>query len=428
MAEVVENKEQEKNTKTPEQVIESLEKNDFNIYFFAPNIEVPSGGMGVLFKQALVLKEAGFNVKILYQPRPDQRSTAQFRHEQAQQGIEDKTTIIFSKFKPRWMEFSLFETVLDDKGEPKRDDQGRIVEKELVDFIPLGEGIMKFNDGTEQEIKLELNTEDFLIIPEGFANIMQETMHTPCKRIVLAQSWIYILNGLKPGQKWGTFGITDAISVSDGITEYLASIMPQLRVKQYSQSINREIFNVPENLSDKYPMIAYSSGRDQGSEMKVNNIIRNFQEWYPQYKFFRFMKLNDLSREQYAERLKNCCIALYTDDIAGFGTLPLEAMACGTHVVGWTPFGGKEYINQADGKELQNGFWANNGDIFNLSEVLGVAVDKWINGELDQGVLQEAYEETLSRYTETKEAARILDIYNEYKKERINEIKGLQKK
>jgi len=42
-------------------------------------------------------------------------------------------------------------------------------------------------------------------------------------------------------------------------------------------------------------------------------------------------------------------LVLYTDEIAGFGTLPLEAMASGTHVVGWTPLGGKEYINEKNG-------------------------------------------------------------------------------
>jgi len=425
MAEVVEKtettQEGQNTVKTPAQVLEALEGNKFNIYFFSPGIDGPSGGMGVLFKQALILKEAGYNVTILYQPTVDKRATAQFRQAAAQQGKTDDQTIIFFKHNPRWMEFSLFETVENEKGVKE--------ERSIVDFIPLGEGTMRFSDGTVEEAQnLNLNTEDFLIIPEGFPNIMQETMHAPCKRIVLAQSWIYILNALAPGQKWNTFGITDAISVSDGITEYLSSIMPQVKVKQYSQSINREIFNAPDNLSDKFPMIAYSAGRGQDSEMKINNVIRNFQEWYPQYKFFRFMKLNDLSRKEYAERLKSCCIALYTDDIAGFGTLPLEAMASGTHVVGWTPFGGKEYINKAEGEELHNGFWANNGDVFNLSEVLGVAVDKWVNGELDGEELQEAYDKTLSRYTDEKENSRILDLYNEYKTERINEIKGLQAK
>lgn len=425
MAEVVEKTETTQEgqnvVKTPAQVVEALEGNNFNIYFFSPGIDGPSGGMGVLFKQALILKEAGYNVKVLYQPRPDQRATAQYRQAAAQQGKQSDKTVIYSKHAPRWMEFSLFETYEDEKG--VRQERG------IIDFIPLGEGKLQFSDGTTVVAEdLNLNTEDFLIIPEGFPNIMQETMHAPCKRIILAQSWIYILNSLSPGQKWNNFGITDAISVSDGITEYLSSVMPQVRVKQYSQSINREIFSAPEKVSDKFPMIAYSAGRGQDSDMKITNIIRNFQEWYPQYRFFRFMKLDGLSREEYAERLKSCCIALYTDDVAGFGTLPLEAMASGTHVVGWTPFGGKEYINQADGEEIHNGFWANNGDVFNVSEVLGVAVDKWVNGELDGGELQEAYDKTLGRYTESKEQSRILDLYNEYKTERINEIKGLQTK
>jgi glycosyltransferase involved in cell wall biosynthesis len=113
---------------------------------------------------------------------------------------------------------------------------------------------------------------------------------------------------------------------------------------------------------------------------------------------------------------------LCTDDIAGFGTLPLEAMACGTHVVGWAAFGGKEYINS------ENGFWTTNGDIFQTAEVLGVAIDKWLAGELDQPEVQESYEKTLAPYTEDNEKNEFLNIINQYKTERINELEGIKTK
>jgi glycosyltransferase involved in cell wall biosynthesis len=123
-----------------------------------------------------------------------------------------------------------------------------------------------------------------------------------------------------------------------------------------------------------------------------------------------------MTREEYAERLKDCAIVLYTDEIAGFGTLPLEAMASGTHVVGFSPFGGKEYINQS------NGFWSANGDVFQVAEFLGIASEKWLSGELDHEDFQKSYEETLSRYTVEKEKESILKIYQEYITERIDEI------
>jgi glycosyltransferase involved in cell wall biosynthesis len=155
--------------------------------------------------------------------------------------------------------------------------------------------------------------------------------------------------------------------------------------------------------------------------MKTFNIIKTFQAFYPHLRWVRFIQLNGLSKKDFAERLASCAFVLYTDDIAGFGTLPLEAMACGTHVVGWNAYGGKEYAS------TNNGFWTTNGDIFQTAEVLGMAIDQWLNGELDIEDVQASYEKTLERYTEKKEKEKILEIINQYKNERINELEGLKK-
>jgi hypothetical protein len=387
-------------------VVSKLEKNEFSIYFYAPSMNSASGGVGVLFKQAAILKEAGYNVKVIFEPKTNDRASYDASMK------AKKRIYVYDKFDPTWLDFDISDLeILPQVG---ADEAGNPVTK--IQFID-EEGNM-----SEQDVKsININTEDMVIIPEGFPNIMQQLAGSPCKKIVLAQSWIYILNSLQPGQTWQSYGIKDVISVSDAITEYIHSVMPGLDVKQYSQSINRELFNTPEKMSDKAPMVAFSCSRGPENRMKTYNVIRNFQQWYPKNKFVRFMELGGLSREEYAERLKSCSIALYTDEIAGFGTAPLEAMACGTHVVGWTPHGGKEYIGE-------NGFWATNGDIFHLAEYLGIAVEKLLNGELDNPELAKSYEETLSRYTVEKEQESVLNIYKKYVEERIDEIKGIQTK
>ena len=380
-----------------EQLLNKMNNNEFVIYFYTPSINFPSGGVGVLFKQARVLKDAGFNVKFLFEPKLDEKASYQ-ASKKAQKRI-----FVYEKFNPTWMDVKFDDIEFMPQVAP---DEKGVISPEI-----------HYNDGTKAPVSpTHINGEDFLIIPEGYGNIMAQMAQAGCKKIILAQSWIYILNSLQAGQTWDSFGIKDCISVSDAITEYVTSIMPNVKIKQYSQSINRDLFNVPEKLSDKLPLIGYSCSRGPENQMKTFNAIKNFQMWYPNYKWMRFIELSNMSREEYAERLKDCAIVLYTDEIAGFGTLPLEAMASGTHVVGFSPFGGKEYINQG------NGFWANNGDVFQLSEFLGIAVDKWLNGELDQEDVQKSYEETLARYTVEKEKESILKIYQEYINERVDEI------
>jgi len=371
--------------------IGKLRDNTFKTYFYCPPMNGPSGGVGVLLKAAKNLSDNGFDVTLVYEPRQDQRASYE-ASTKAQKQID-----IFDRFNPTWVDFDISK----------------------IKIMPLGDKEITFNDGTTQPcIPLSVNPEDFLIIPEGFPDVMKKTMQVSCKRIIFAQSWFYVLNAMQPGEKWQHFGINDVISVSDAISEYLVSVMPGLNIKDFKQGINREVFKAPTKISDKLPMVAFSASRGPENKLKTYNIIKTFYSFYPHLKWIRFQELEGMDREQFAERLASCAFYLYTDDIAGFGTAPLEAMACGTHTVGWASFGGKEYMTN------ENGFWCNNGDIFQTAEILGIAIDKWLNGEMDSPSIQENYENTLSKYTSEGEKENITNLLNEYKDERIKELES----
>jgi hypothetical protein len=379
-------------------LISKLENKEQKLYMFCPAMATPSGGIFVLFKHAKTLREAGYDVTMIYEPQQNNKLSIEATNKAKMKGAK-KPVLIFDKFNPSWL-------------------------GDLKDEVPmrcLAEGEITYSDGTVENAEgLKMKPEDIMIIPEGFPNIMENTAKLPCKRVVLAQSWLYVLSGMKVGQKWQHFGIKDVISVSDGITNYLNSVMPGLSIRNYKQSIDRNMFNVPENVSDKKPIISYMPGRGQESQMKVNSVIRTFYEFFPHYRWIRFVPLQGLSKEQFSEQLKTSALALYTDEIAGFGTLPLEAMACGTHVVGWTPFGSQEYINE------HNGFWAVNGDVFQLAELIGEALNRYFAGMLDSKEVSDQYEKTLSEYTEEKEKESILKIYKEINDERIKELRDIK--
>jgi len=383
----------EEHNKYVNEVIEKVSTKNFKIYFYCPPMNVASGGISVLFKNAQILKEDGYDVVMIYEPRIDNKAS----HEASLK--EKKRVDVFEVFNPTWL--------------------GNL--SEGIELKPLGEGDLKFSNGsTVKSFSLVLNPEDFFLIPEGFPNIMEKIASIPCKKIIIAQSWFYVLNSMNIGQKWQHFGIKDVISVSDGITEYLNAVMPGLSLKQYSQSIDRKIFKPIDNV-DKNPVIVYSPGRTQDAFIKTSNVIKTFYAFFPHLSWVRFDELKGLSKEEYAERLGSAAICLYTDEIAGFGTMPLEAMAMGTHVVGWTPLGGKEYMKQ------DNGFWAKNGEIFQLAELLGMAIERWLSGKLDAEAVVAEYEKTLERYTSEKEKESLINIINEYKNERIAEFSQLKR-
>jgi len=375
-------------------VIKKVQDGENKFYFYCPAMNGASGGIGVLIRLAKTMVDAGYDAKIIYEPKQDQRASYEASAK------VNKQVNIYEVFDPTWLDFDY----------------------KKIEFIPLGDQEIEFVDGSKLKCQpLNLNPEDFIVIPEGFPNVMKKTMQVACKKIVLAQSWFYVLNALNAGETWHNFGVRDVVTVSDAITEYLNAVMPGLNIKQVSQGIDRNIFKVPGKKSDKYPMIGFTGSRGAENRLKTFNIIKTFQAFYPHLRWVRFVELNGLSREDFAERVASCAFVLYTDDIAGFGTLPLEAMASGTHVVGWNAYGGKEYVTE------ENGFWTVNGEIFQTAEILGVAVDKWLNGEMDVPEIQETYEKTLERYTVEGESEQFLNIINQYKNERVYELEGLKK-
>ena len=373
--------------------IRNIESNDFRIYFYCPPTNVASGGVSVIFRQARILKESGFNTSIIYEPRIDNRASYVASQK------ENKKVAIHEKFNTAWL--------------------GK--EAEGTEVKAIGNGDIRFNDGTAiNATQLAVKREDFAVIPEGFSNVMEQFSGIHCKKIILAQSWYFILASLEIGQTWQQFGIKDVISVSQGITEYIQAIMPGLNIKNVTQSIDRQVFR-KYAATEKLPKIAFMPGRTQDAVIKTYSVIKTFRCFYPGAREIRFDELNGLSKTEFAERLGTSALCLYTDEIAGFGTLPLEAMAVGTPVVGWTPPGGMEYVT------ADNGFWAPNGDVFALARQLGNAVEKMLAGELDSPSIHEQHEKTLAKYAPDVEKRLLVSAVNEFKHERMIELRGFNK-
>lgn len=316
------------------------------IYYYTPNINFPSGGMGVLMKQALILFENGFDVSFLYQNN------------------QSKTV-----FNPTWMDFSVHKIK-------------KLCINDLLDI--------KFNE------------QDILVIPEGFGELIRYSELINCKKVVLAQSWIYILNSMSIPFTWDSVGVSYVISVSNGITSYINNLMPNVKVKQYKQSINLNLF-YPE--AKKENTIVFSASRGDEQLSKINTVIQYFKLKLPNSNF-TFKRLNGLSRYSFAEALSVAKLCLYADEVAGFGTMPLEAMASNCHVVGFKNMGNSEYVTDL------NGFWVDNGDYIGLANKLVEVVGLLDNDNIDKSLLQEEIN-TAEMYNEEQEIESVLSIFKE---------------
>jgi hypothetical protein len=336
-----------------EAVYGDLENQDYNIYFYVPDFDKPSGGVGLTYDHVRILNENGFNANVLHTKKD---------------------------FKPEW---------LGERGEN-------------IPIVYL------------EEKKLELRMQDFVFIPEGFPQVM-ENLHkqkAACKKIVFCQNWYYVLNSLQPGQFWNQFGINECMSVSNIQTEYLKAIMPFLRCKQVVGSIDNDKFFPPENLEDKKPVVSFVNNRDP---MKAHNVIKTFYAIFPHFRWIQFNELKDLSNEDYSAAIRESAFYIHFDEVSSWGTAPIEAYLSKTLVAGWDGVGGKEYMTN------DNIWLAPNGDIFRLAIAIGQMIETWLLGEVKDETWS-AMEKATLMYTKEEEKDSIVKAHTEYRDERMEEI------
>jgi len=325
----------------------------------------PSGGIAVLIKQALILKESGYDVNIIYNPK-----------------VIEKTQIgqlIYEEFNPTWLEFDY----------------------SALQIIPLGNGSILTRNGKMMNCQgISIDQNDCIVFPEGFGRLLRGSKNLPCQKVVLAQNHTYIFPSLPKGEKWTDYGVKNVVTISDSIKHFLNKFMPDINVIRVHYSINTTTFKPRE----KKPFIVFHCRNDFIKKI-LGTVIKIFYVQYPQYSHYEFEELKGLSREQFAEKLGEARFALYNDEIAGLPTLPLESMACHTHVVGWRTYGGSEYMTE------NNGFWVENGDIIALGKEIGRAVDLYEKGQLNSEKLAKNYEMTLAPFSEDNEKREVIAAY-----------------
>ena len=349
-------------------VLARLESKDFTLYFFTLDTKGnPTAGIANIYEHVKMLNELGYNAAILHE-----KNDYKLRGDQEGNGIAD------------W----------------------------------LGEEYATLPHASIEGQQLNISPADFIIIPEIFANIMDQVKGFPCKKIVFSQSYDYLLELLQIGKRWNVdYGFNDVITTSEKQANYLKSLFP---------SINTHVVpvSIPSYFKDsdkpKIPVVSILT-RNQGDAAKI---AKAFYLQYPLYKWITFKELRGLSRKQFASELAKSCLAVWIDDQSGFGTFPLEAIECNTPVIGKMPNMIPEWMEQvdADGNYSikQNGVWTNT--TLNISELIATYLKVWLEDSVPSE-LTETINESKGLYTEEKQVKIATDVYTRLHQNRINEFK-----
>jgi hypothetical protein len=283
---------------------------------------------------------------------------------------------------------------------------------EKSDYTGVSEWLdKKFMDELEHSYiegqNLQIAPEDFIILPEVFGFVMEQIKNLPCGKIVLSQSYRYILETLQPGQTWAQSGFLKCITTTEKQKEYLEGVMRQTTVDVLEPTIGE---NFIRRDLPPLPIVAVHT-REQSETI---NLIKTFYLKYPQYRWFTFKDMRGLSEVEFADTLKECFLSVWIDEISSFGTFPLESMNCGVPVMGIVPDLQPEWMKE------DNGLWVN--DKVSLPDFIADFIQNW----LEDNIKPELYEkglETSQKFTnKEKFENNVVSLFEKYINTRIESL------
>ena len=351
-------------------LLNKLENKKFGLYFFTMDTKGnPTAGIANIYEHVKLLTELGYNAHILHE-----KNDYQLRGDAEVSGLAD------------W----------------------------------LGEEYANLSHISIESQTLNIGPEDFIIIPEIFSNIMDQVKNFPCKKIVLSQSYDYLLELLPIGRRWSDYGFNDVITTSDTQAKYIKSLFPSVKTSVVPVSIPK-YFKPSEK--PKIPVVSILT-RNQGEAAKI---AKMFYLQNPLFKWVTFKELRGLSREQFALELGKSCLAVWVDDSAGFGTFPLEAMQCDTPVIGKIPNMLPEWMvnpkTETSTESIKNnGIWTNTH--LAIPELISTFLTHWLEDTLPVEILKEM-EATKNTYTVERQKEAIEKVYGALIADRKLEVEKL---
>lgn len=293
-------------------------------------------------------------------------------------------------------------------------------EKEFVGVLEwLGEEYANIPHSCIESENIKISASDFLIIPEIFSNVMNQTKELPCKRIIICQNVNYITEFIPLGVSWNNYNIFDVLTTSEIQAVDIKKLFPVIKTNVISPAIPEYFRNndVPKKL------IVSIVTKEQSV---VNKIVKQFHWKYPEYRWVTFTDLRGMSRQQFSDTLRESAITVWVDDDTYFGYAPIESIKSGCITIGKLPNVIPEWMYNEEKTGLTNaGVWFN--DIRDSQKIIANSIKAFLSDEVPEE-LYEAMRTFENKYTNDNRREEIKTVFNNYVENRINEMETIKNK
>lgn len=315
-------------------------------YFISPEINFPSGGVDVIHRYCDILNRNGFDSYVVYKTR---------------------------NFKYRWT-----------------------IKSDYIKYKFLEDGII-------------LDADDVLLIPEPNVDLMASTKDMNCKKVVFNQNWgfEYTFYGFaqlndNAVRKYQHLNYNNVLTVTSKIKEYL----------DFSMNSQNDL-----NIHVAHPYLTNSfipldiDKKDLAIGFMPRKKLTDFQNIVCQFKALEFdatiVPIQGMREKQVSEIMQRVSIFLSLGYPEGLSLPPLEAMKSGCIVIGYSGYGGLEYMkNYSEETPDGNMFLFADGDNFGMAKKIKEVYEDLQNKNFDkyrpmiENAIKTASEFTIEKTTE----------------------------
>jgi hypothetical protein len=192
--------------------------------------------------------------------------------------------------------------------------------------------------------RLSPRADDILVFPESLNGPLMEMVRLPARKVLFCQAHYYSLFNAAPPESYRNLGFERVACQSTVAKGFLERVLGLRDIAVLPCFIDRELF-FPRAKNMQIAAIPKKLPREGAAVQKI------FSLKYPALAATGWEIIDNRSERETAEIFGRSAIVLSLPFLESFGLVPLEAMASGAIVAGFTGYGGQEYAN------AENGFW-----------------------------------------------------------------------
>jgi hypothetical protein len=241
---------------------------------------------------------------------------------------------------------------------------------------------------------------DIYVVPEPWGDILAQLSDKAVRKIVFCQNHFYIPHGLGRHRDYAAYGVDTVLCCGDVIAAFLRGTFGLRRVPIVHNAIDQALFKP----AAKRRQIALMP-RKMAKEAEFVRMCLRLR--HPAFAEVPWVPIDMVPEPEVARLLGESAVFLCLSRLEGVGLPPLEAMAAGCLVVGFTGGGGLEFATP------ENGYWCQSDDLIGTADGLARALALFDGDPAGYRVRRAAAAETARRYDLERMERELLAFWRE---------------